>query len=114
MNNNIVQIIPAPDALMDRYNELAFTQEIPDIKLYADSWMELGRQADEQGRIALAEMCFSRGRFYGRQAGGEYIRLIEGSFSELIPVDIPNNMETDQEWFARQERINGYAIVKSS
>lgn len=106
MNSNIVRVTPAPDALMDRYNELAFTQEIASIESYADDWLKLARDADSAGRPALAGMARERGLFYAQQVPGEYIRLFEGSFSELIQVEPPTNMENDSHWFERQERIN--------
>lgn len=86
MNNNIVQVISAPDALMDRYNELAAMQEFSSSGEYAKMWLDLAADAESQNRPALAGMARGRGEFYKKQAEGSYIRLLEGSFSELIQV----------------------------
>lgn len=88
MNTNIIQVTPRPDALLDRYNELAFTQNIPDIQGYADDWQALAVECKIHGRPALAGMAQARADFYRVQAEGEYVRLIDGSFSELIAVEV--------------------------
>ena len=87
MNSNIT-IQGYTDALMERYNGLAFQQEIPNIARYAFEWKTLGDDCDIAGRPALAQMCHSRAKLYGEQAGGEYIRLIETPFSELVAVTV--------------------------
>ncbi len=74
------------DELTNRYDKLAFTQEIPNIARYAFEWKTLGDDCDIAGRPALAGMCHARAKFYGEQAGTEYIRLIDMPFSELIQV----------------------------
>lgn len=81
-----IQVTPAPDALTRRYNELAFAQNIPDIRGYANEWQALAVECVIGGRPALAGMCQGRADFYKVQADGEYVRLLEGSFSELIAV----------------------------
>ena len=73
------------DELMERYHVLALTQNIPNIARYAMEWDMLAADARAQGREASAAAWQSRADFYKQQAGGEYIRLIDGSFSELIP-----------------------------
>ena len=73
------------DNLMDRYLELAEMQNI-DSAEYAVEWHKLAADAEGGARPALAEMCRQRGDHYAAQDYGEYIRLIEGSFSELIDV----------------------------
>ena len=79
-------ITNAPDELMERYYKLAAVQEIPNIARYAFEWAVLAEDAAKAGREACAEAWNKRGQFYAQQAGGEYIRLIEGSFSELVQV----------------------------
>ena len=74
------------DPLTARYYELAMAQIIPDVASYAIEWMKLAADAEAYSRFSLAGMCRSRGDFYAQQDYGEYIRLIEGSFSELLPV----------------------------
>jgi len=83
------------DTLTARYIELSMTQIIPDIALYAIEWMKLAADAEAQGRFSLAGMCRSRGDFYAHQDYGEYIRLIEGSFSELLRVDELATVESE-------------------
>ncbi len=73
------------DELMQRYYELSMLQNI-NIARYAFAWRTLAEDAAKADRPALASMCASRADFYGKQAGGEYIRLIETPFSELIQV----------------------------
>jgi hypothetical protein len=85
MNNNIT-IQGYTDELLERYNGLAFQQEIPNVARYSFEWKTLGDDCDKAGRPALAAMCHSRARFYGEQAGGEYLRYIELPFSELLQV----------------------------
>ena len=77
------------DPLTDAYYSLAFMQNIDNIKDYALAWDELACMALLEGRPALAGMCTSRAAYYYEVAeaqSGEYIRLIEGSFAELIAV----------------------------
>lgn len=73
------------DTLMQRYLELSLMQNI-NIARYAFQWKTLSEDAAKADRPNLAEMCASRADFYGKQAGDEYIRLIETPFSELIQV----------------------------
>lgn len=82
MNNNITVIQGYSDPLLDRYNELAFMQNI-DAQEYSAAWKLLGEMCEAENRPALAAMCFSRSDYYGRYTG-EAVRLIEGSLSEMI------------------------------
>lgn len=84
--NTTIKVQGYTDELMERYNELAFTQHIPNIARYAFEWKTLGDDCDKAGRVTLAGMCHSRADYYGKEAGGEYLRLIELPFSELIQV----------------------------
>ena len=72
------------DPLMDAYLELGMTQVIPSIADYARAWRDLGDLFAINGRPSSAANCYSRAAFYERETEGEYIRLIEGSFSELL------------------------------
>lgn len=70
------------------YLALANMQNIDDIRDYALAWADLADIAQDNQRPALAAMCRSRAEFYGSQDTGEYIRLFDGSFSELITVSL--------------------------
>lgn len=73
------------DILMQRCLELSLMQNI-NIARYAFQWKTLSEDAAKADRPNLAEMCASRAKFYGEQAPGEYLRLIETPLSELIQV----------------------------
>lgn len=97
----IQTITNAPDELMGRYLRLSAVQEIPNIARYAFEWNVLAEDAANAGRVASAEAWSERGRFYAQQAGGEYIRLIDGSFSELVQVsEEPSGV---MDWQARKD-----------
>ena len=83
MNNNI-KVLEHSDELMERYNILATTQNIEDVSAYAVAWQKLAADAREADRPALAAMCQQRGDDYGSLGGTEYVRIIEGSFSEVF------------------------------
>lgn len=85
MNSNIAVIQGYKDHLLDRYNELVFMQNI-DMKSYAADWHALGDEAIKANRPALAGMAYARAFHYGQLAGGEYIKLIEQPFAELVQV----------------------------
>lgn len=70
--------------LMEIYYELSFTQIIPDIREYSDAWLSLSEMFAAEDMPAMSESCRKRGEFYAREIDGEYIRLLDGSFSELI------------------------------
>lgn len=79
------------DEITALYYGLSNMQNIDDIADYALAWDELACMALLEGRPALAGMCTSRAAFYYEAAeaqSGEYIRLTDGSFSELIPVEV--------------------------
>jgi hypothetical protein len=75
------------DALMNRYYALADTQTIDSMEVYAQSWYILAADFGGAGRPAMAESCIGRWKQYRNEPAGEYIRLIEMPFSELIPVE---------------------------
>ena len=74
------------DPITTRYLELSNTQNIPDLAAYAVSWQKLAADARAAGRVASADAYQKRGDWYAEQGKGEHVRLIEGSFSQLIPV----------------------------
>lgn len=73
------------DTLMQRYLELSMMQNI-NIARYAFQWRTLAEDCIKANRPETAAMCASRADFYGKQAPGEYVRLIETPLSELIEV----------------------------
>jgi hypothetical protein len=75
------------DPLMTRYFELCQTQNIPDMERYAQSWYVLAGEFIRAFRLAMAEACIGRWKQYIKEQGGEYVRLIEQPFSELILVE---------------------------
>jgi hypothetical protein len=83
--NSTINIDHYTDDLMQRYNALAMLQNF-DAQEYANDWERLAADAAAQDRPALSEMCRSRGLFYA-QYQGEQIRIIDGSFSELLGLD---------------------------
>ena len=83
--NSTINIDHYTDELMQRYNKLAMLQNF-DAQEYAGDWERLAADALAQDRPALSEMCRSRGQFYA-QYQGEQIRIIDGSFSELLGLD---------------------------
>ncbi len=85
MNSNI-KVVPYTDELMDRYNELAAMNEIPSMADYAYQWYLLSVQADGKNRPALAEHARAHANHYGKFEPGEYIKLVEGSLSEMLLV----------------------------
>jgi hypothetical protein len=74
------------DDLMERKRTLEQTNEIPDMAQYALDWQELAADFRAIGFVFCASYCQARGDHYGKEAGGEYIKLVEGSFAELIEV----------------------------
>lgn len=79
------------DSILTRYFELSRIQNIPDVHRYALDWHKLAADARLVGRVASAEAYQKRGDFYLEQAEGEYVRIIEDSFSQLIRVDAPKD-----------------------
>lgn len=74
------------DEIMQRYYDLSLLNIIPDMGEYAKDWQRLAMKADIDGRPATAEACRARAKYYYELTGGEYIRLVQGCFAELIPV----------------------------
>jgi hypothetical protein len=64
---------------------LSLLQSIPDMALYAEIWRLLGMEYLIIGAFANADYCQARAEHYSQETG-EYIRLIELPFAELIQV----------------------------
>lgn len=74
------------DDLIERRQRLAEMNVIPDMRAYASEWLRLADDFQAAGLLSNAGMCRERGERYAKMAGGEYIRLTEGSLAELIEV----------------------------
>lgn len=72
------------DPISDRRFELEQMQNIPDMQSYAKDWQRLALDCEKAGRVATAEMCRSKAKHYCELAGGEYVRLIQDTYVELI------------------------------
>jgi hypothetical protein len=81
------------DPILSRYLQLSRVQNIPDLKAYGASWLDLADLALQAvpPREHSAEAYRKRGEWYIEQGKGEAVRIIEGSFSELIMVDPPKD-----------------------
>lgn len=69
--------------------ELSLIQNIGNMRDYAAAWLKLSRAYRAVGFRSNADYCKSRGIYYSRIAriaGGEFVRLIEQPFSELVEV----------------------------
>ena len=73
------------DALLSEYTRLSNMQNITDMKAYALDWRKLMGCAQVAGRRNLARNARARWMHY-RPMQGEYIRLIEQPFAELLQV----------------------------
>jgi len=71
--------------LHKRKMELSSLQNIPDMAIYAAAWNALATDYRFVGAPANAEYCQARADHYTKIAG-EYVRLIELPFAELIQV----------------------------
>lgn len=74
--------------LIERRMVLSQMQTIPDMRAYASAWLQLADDFQVCGLLSNAAMCKAKGDYYAEFAGGEYIRLIDGSFAELIAVEV--------------------------
>jgi hypothetical protein len=74
------------DELMQRYIDLSLMQNIPDMGEYAEDWFRLGNAMQDAGRFSSAATCYDRSNHYREMSGGEYVRLIDQPFAELIEV----------------------------
>jgi hypothetical protein len=78
------QVFEPYDDLLERRQALADTHTIADMRQYAVAWLQLADDFQSAGLLSNAALCRSQGERYSTFAGGEYIRLREGSFAELI------------------------------
>jgi hypothetical protein len=82
-----VEIFDPTNDLLERKDALAFANEIPDMHAYAFGWLTLAADFESCGLVSNAAYCRSRGEYYMQLAGGEYIKLVEGPFAEMILVE---------------------------
>lgn len=73
------------DALLSEYTRLTQMQNILDMQAYALAWRKLMACSQRAGRRNLARNARARWHNY-RVMQGEYVRLFEQPFSELIQV----------------------------
>lgn len=74
------------DGLTYRYMELSGAQNIDDVTAYAWNWYWLALAMEEAGFVLRGLQCRGRALQYAPEVPGEYVRLIDNSFSELIQV----------------------------
>ncbi len=74
------------DQMMKCYTRLSLMQNILDMCAYAIEWRALMAQAQRAGFRNLARNARSRWRHYRRFIPGEYVRLIDPPFAELVLV----------------------------
>jgi hypothetical protein len=72
--------------LLERKRILSEMNVIPDMRAYAAGWTQLADEFQSIGLESNAEYCRSRGTHYSQIAGGEYIKLTDGPFAELLEV----------------------------
>jgi hypothetical protein len=74
----------APDEVLDEYTRLSTMNVIEDVKAHAEDWRNLAIKAACADRMATADNCMSRVKYWLEKDSAAYIRLVEGSFSELL------------------------------
>ena len=74
------------DPIMTEFMRLSLMHSIEDLHDYGHKWQRLAYECDKEGRVATAETCRKNAAHYWGMDGGEYIKLVETSFSELIRV----------------------------
>lgn len=80
------QLFVEADCLVSRKLALANQANIPDMQAYAEEWNRLAADFESCGLLNNAEDCRTRWQHYKQIGKGEYIRLVDLPFSELIPV----------------------------
>ena len=75
------------DELTKDMLELTKQNVIPDMQDYAQKWYDLSMRAEKEDRPASASSWRQRAKYYADLCGCGYIRLVEGSFSELVRTD---------------------------
>ena len=84
----------APDKILDEMTRLGTMNIIEDIKEHVEAWRNLAIVATLEGRMYTAMNCLARAEYWLEQV--PCIRLVEGSFSELIPLDAEPEHKTDE------------------
>jgi hypothetical protein len=79
------QLFVEADCLISRKLELAQRSNIEDMQAYAEEWERLAADFDAAGLVSNAEDCRTRWQHY-KQFSGEYIRLTDAPFADLLPV----------------------------
>lgn len=75
-----------PQELIARRMALSLQSYIPNMAEHVENWNKLRADFEALGMLANVATCQKNYEHYKEIADGEYIRLIEGSFAELIPV----------------------------
>lgn len=91
------------DEIMERFYELSTLNIIPDMHTHAENFNSLGDWADISERPNTAHACRTKARYYMGLAGGSYIRLMDGSFAELIPTEQELEPEGVMDWQERKD-----------
>ena len=73
------------DTLLSEYTRLSLMQNIIDMQTYALTWRKLMERAQVAGRRNLARNSRARWQHY-RPMQGEYVRLFDLPFAELVEV----------------------------
>lgn len=73
------------DEILNEYARLSTMNVIKDPLAHAEEWRNLAIIAALQDRIATSINCMTRVQYWQSQV--PCIRLVEGSFSELIPTE---------------------------
>jgi hypothetical protein len=91
----------APDAILDEYHRLSLVNEIDNPQAHAEEWRSLAIIAALEDRIATSMNCMTRVLYWQSQV--PCIRLVEGSFSELIPTHQTDEIPGIYDWQARKD-----------
>jgi hypothetical protein len=78
--------MPTLEQLEEIKKYLSYLQNIPNMAIYAATWQGLFVGYLALGAISNALYCQSRAAFYGEQAAGEWVRLVDAPVAELIEV----------------------------
>lgn len=93
----------APDAILDEYYRLSTMNVIEDIKVHIEAWRNLAIRAALENRFQTSINCMTRVSYWFEQV--PCIRLVDGSFSELIPTE-PHKTDEEQpeyDWQTRKD-----------
>lgn len=86
----------APDGILDEYYRLSTMNEIDDPQAHAEEWRHLAIIAALDDRISTSINCMTRVQYWQEQV--PCIRLVENSFSELVPTGEHKTDETQGEY----------------